>query len=155
MSQSQYLVLYIGKHCFATNVYNIEDVIKQNRKTPVPLSADNIGGVLNLRGYIVTEINVAKTLSIPSEKHNNGFSVVINRKDELYSLAFDRIGDVIEIDSSDIAPLPETVQKNWHQLSKGVYGLEEQLLVILDLELFITNFLEDDANDLQSIESYA
>ena len=146
MSKSQYLILNIDQHYFAVNVNTIEDVIKQNKKTAVPLSSSNIGGVLNLRGYIVTEINVAQTLGIRSAQNNDGFAVVINRKDELYSLAFDNIGDVIEIAFSEIAPLPETIQKSWHQLSKGVYRQDDKLVVILDLVLFVESLLEEETS---------
>lgn len=142
MSQSQYLILYIDNHCFAVNINNIEDVIKQNRKTPVPLAYDNIGGVLNLRGYIVTEISVSKSLGIQQKSKETGYAVVINYKQELYSLAFERVGDVIEIENAQIAPLPETIQECWRQLSKGVYRLKNKLVVILDLELFVDSLLD-------------
>ena len=96
---SQYLILNIGAHSFAVPVMNIQDVIKSINKTPVPLSKANINGLLNLRGHIVTEIDVAKTLGIEGRKHDskNDFAVVVDIKDEFYSFAFDGIGDVIEI----------------------------------------------------------
>ena len=120
MSSSEYLILNIGQHHFAANVSNIQDVIRSGNKTPVPLAKKSIGGLLNLRGHIVTEINVSETLGIKKET-DTGFSIVINNNDELYSLPFDGIGDVIDVSASDIEPLPETIQRSWHQVATVSY----------------------------------
>jgi len=142
---SQYLILNIGAHSFAVPVMNIQDVIKSINKTPVPLSKANINGLLNLRGHIVTEIDVAKTLGIEGRKHDskNDFAVVVDIKDEFYSFAFDGIGDVIEIKNTSIDPMPETVQKSWHKVSKGVHKLSDKLLVMLDLNLIVSLISDD------------
>lgn len=145
---SQYLILHIGAHYFAVNVGNITDVIKQSRKTPVPLANKNISGVLNLRGHIVTEIDVATTLGIQRHNRDKGLAVVINREDELYSFVFDGIGDVVEIAFAAIDPLPETVQKTWHTLSKGVYKMADKLVVILDLTAFVALSQDSELNSL-------
>ncbi len=142
---NQYLVLNIGPHYFAVNVQNIEDVMKGGKTTPVPLSKNNINGLLNLRGHIVTEINVAKTLNINSPSENTVFfNVVINVKNEFYSLSFEGIGDVINILPDDIQNLPETVQKEWRYITKGVHRLPEHILVILDLNLLIETITKKD-----------
>ena len=137
MNKTLYLIVSIGKHFFATRVDNVEDVIRQGKITKVRLANENIEGLLNLRGHIVTQISVAKTLGIERSNPEKGFAIVIMLKGEFYSLTFDKIGDVIEIADNDIAPIPETVKKSWHQLSKGVYRLHDKLLVLLDLEAFI------------------
>lgn len=135
---NKYLVLNIGTHYFAANVHEIEDVIRTIRTTPVPLAKDNIKGLLNLRGHIVTEINVSKILGIENiSKNPNAYTVVVIIKGEFYSLSFEGIGDVIEIKPTEIHPLPDTVEKKWHYVSKGVHRLPEHLLVLLDLNLLI------------------
>lgn len=135
---SQYLIFNIGTHYFASNVLNIDDVIRSGKTTSVPLSKKNIRGLSNLRGHIVTEIDVAKTLNIVrDEKPKESYSVVTHINNEFYSLTFDGIGDVIEIKSDSIDPLPETVNKKWHNVSNGVFQSEDNLLVILDFLLFI------------------
>ena len=147
MTNSQYLILNIDDHNFAAKVSNIEDVIQLSKTTPVPLSKDTIGGLLNLRGHIVTEIDVSKTLGIDTEV-KDGYAVVITTpQDEFYSLSFEGIGDVIEIGFSDIEPLPETVQKSWHSVSKGVYRNDDQLIVILDLDMFIDHLIDDEDSE--------
>lgn len=143
----QYLVFNIGSHYFAANVLNIDDVIRSGKTTYVPLSKPNIRGLSNLRGHIVTEIDVAKTLNIiRHEKQKESYSVVTHIKNEFFSLTFDGIGDVIEIKSDKVDPLPETVNKKWHSVSKGVYQAEEHLIVILDFPLFIQVVSETEHN---------
>ena len=140
----QFLILNIGPHNFAVNVYNIQDVIRQRATTPVPLSKDNINGLMNLRGHIVTEINVAHSMKIiEHEVQKDGFAVVTMIEDEFYSLLFGGIGDVIEIKPEQIDPLPETIQKSWHQVSAGVHQLSDRLLVILDLKTLVDIFVKN------------
>lgn len=150
---SQFLILNIGPHHFAADVRHIQDVIKRRQTTRVPLAKPHIVGLLNLRGHIVTEISVARTLGIKERKMaaGEGFTVVINRNEELYSLLFDGIGDVIEINPSDIEPLPETVERRWHQISRGVHRLEDKLLVILDFSLLMGLMAEEDHSSVPAI----
>lgn len=129
------LMLNIGNHIFGAIIDTIEDVIKRSPTTPIPLAPDHIIGLLNLRGYIVTEINIAKTLDIADDAQTtekDGYSVVINHNNEMYSLVFDGIGDVIEVPKSSIEKLPDTVNPKWFTLSKGVYRSASQLVIILD-----------------------
>lgn len=150
---SQFLILNIGQHHFAADVRHIQDVIKRRQTTRVPLAKRHIVGLLNLRGHIVTEISVARTLGIKETvmAAGEGFTVVINRNEELYSLLFDGIGDVIEISPSEIEPLPETVERRWHQISKGVYRQEEKLLVILDFALLMGLMSDEEHSPAQAI----
>ena len=133
------LVCNIGTHYFGAIIDHIQDVIRRSPTTPVPLTSPNIVGLLNLRGHIVTEIDVAKTLGIADESDENldGYSVVINKDHEMYSLVFDGVGDVIDIPVSQIENLPFTIDKTWSALSHGVYRLNDKLLVILDFDLLI------------------
>ncbi|MDP7143039.1 MAG: chemotaxis protein CheW [Alphaproteobacteria bacterium] len=136
----QYLILNIDAHYFAVSVKNIQDVIRENKKTPVPLSKDNINGVLNLRGHIVTEIDVAQSLGLSKATDRgagDGFAVVVNVDGEAYSFRFGGVGDVIEIETDQIDPLPETLQKSWHRVAVGVYRMPEHLVVLLDLDMLI------------------
>jgi purine-binding chemotaxis protein CheW len=148
---SQYLVFNIDTHYFAANVLQIDDVIRSKKTTNVPLSKKNITGLSNLRGHIVTEIDVAKTLNIQrSKKPEASYSVVTHIDHEFYSLAFDGIGDVIEIPAEGIDPLPETVQKKWHFVSHGVFQDRNYLIVLLDFPLFI-KMITENKSDVMSI----
>jgi purine-binding chemotaxis protein CheW len=137
---SRILITNIGDHYFGAAIDEIHDVIQRQRTTQVPLTRPNIIGLLNLRGHIVTEIDMAKTLEIDVDLDNQKqgeYSIVISYENELYSLAFDGIGDVINIQNTAIEHLPETINRRWHSMSKGVYRLPDKLLVILDLKTII------------------
>ncbi len=135
------LIVNICDHYFGAPINEIHDVIRSQKTTFVPLTKPNIVGLLNLRGHIVTEIDMVKTLGIDvdsDEPAKREYSLVVNHNGELYSLVFDNIGDVIDISSTAIERLPETVNHQWASMSRGVYGLPDKLLVILDFKAIIS-----------------
>ena len=100
----------------------------------------NIIGVLNSRGHIVTEINVAHVLGIePNNKDvsEGEFCIVVKCKNEMYSMVFDGIGDVIDIPQADIEKLPDTINRKWFSYSQGVYRLEKNIIVIPNFDWLI------------------
>lgn len=136
------LIVSIGDHYFGAIIDNIEDVIQRQPTTPVPLAPDHIIGLLNLRGHIVTEIDVAKTLEIERSSFDGaandaGYSMVVNHKGEMYSLVFDDVGDVVDIAKDNIESLPNTINKKWFLVSPGVYRMGGRLVVLLDFDLLI------------------
>lgn len=144
------LIVNIGPHYFGAIIDNVQDVIQRNPTTAVPLAPENIIGLLNLRGHIVTEIDVARTLDLDSERtigKEDGYSIVINRGGEMYSLVFEDVGDVIDISCDQVEKLPDTIEKKWFSVSRGVYRLGEKLVVLLDFNLLIDH-LTPDSQDL-------
>lgn len=136
----QALILAIGNHYFCAFIHKIQDVIERIPVTPVPRANESIVGVLNLRGHIVTEIDVASVLGIKSDKaktKQSGYAIVIEKNNEMFSMAFDNIGDVISIQTRDIERLPETIDQKWLDVSKGVYRMGDKLVVCLDFDLMI------------------
>jgi purine-binding chemotaxis protein CheW len=134
------LILSIGNQFYGACIHDISDVIRRQKSTKVPLSGTHIAGLLNLRGYIVTELNMLEILGIDRAsvtKPKREYSLVVNNDDELYSLVFDNIGDVIDIPLSKIEKLPETMTDKWSALSKGVIGLPHNLVIILDLKAIV------------------
>lgn len=134
------LIVNIGDHYFGAPIAEIHDVIQRQQTTRVPHAQPNIIGLLNLRGHIVTEIDMAKTLEIEAEDNHEKsgqYSVVINYNAELYSLVFDGIGDVIDINGNTLERLPETVNRKWFAMSKGVFRMSDKLIVVLDLNAVI------------------
>lgn len=79
-------------------------------------------------------------MDIPLE---DGYSIVINKGNEMYSLVFEDVGDVIDIPLSNIEKLPDTIQKKWISVSKGVYRMGEKLIVLLDFNLLIDHLTPD------------
>ncbi len=133
---------------FTTFFYNdhlfglpIDEVIEINRAldvTPVPLAPDYVAGVVNLRGQILTAINLAKRLGLKKEaqkeqeiSHNN---VITGNREEPISLLVQRIGDVISVPKSQIEPPPDTIAGVDRSFVKFVCKLPRNLLMVLDRE---------------------
>ena len=141
------LIVNIGGHYFGAIIDKIQDIIQRNPVTPVPLAPDNIIGLMNLRGHVVTEIDVAKTLGIDHEinlEDQKGYSIVINRNGEMYSLVFEGVGDVIDIPFDKVEKLPDTINKDWFEISKGVYRMGKHLVILLDFDLLINHLTPSD-----------
>ena len=93
-----------------------------------------MAGSLNLRGRIVTAIDVRLRLGLPARpKEKPGMSIVVDLRGELYSLMVDGVGEVLSLSSDDFERNPSTLDVRWRELSTGIYRLNGTLLVVLDV----------------------
>lgn len=130
-SPCQILSLTIGNQLFGIDIRAINDVLRRQEATPVPLSGPHIHGLMNLRGHIVTLIHVHSCLNLSSDDHAR-MTVVIEHNKELYGLLFDRVGDILELDSQMLEAAPATLDDYWRDKSEGVFRLPQGLMVLLD-----------------------
>lgn len=113
----------------------IQEVIAGERISPIPLSPDEVRGFLNLRGQIVTAIDLRSVLALPARDEDASFmNVVVRDDDELYSLLVDEVGDVVQATAADVEAAPRTLDPVWKQCCTGVIRLERGLLVVLDVD---------------------
>jgi purine-binding chemotaxis protein CheW len=116
-------------------VLAVHDVLNAQQITKIPLSADWVSGVLNLRGRIVTAIDLRSRLDLePLGGEKKSMSVVVEHNDEPYSLQIDEVGEVLSLDDQLFERNPVTLDARWRDVSKGIYRLENELLAILDVE---------------------
>jgi purine-binding chemotaxis protein CheW len=116
-------------------VLAVHDVLNAQQITKIPLAADWVSGVLNLRGRIVTAIDLRRRLGLePLEGDKKSMSVVVEHNDEPYSLQIDEVGEVLSLDDQLFERNPVTLDPRWRDVSKGIYRLENELLAILDVE---------------------
>lgn len=113
----------------------VHDVIKLQNMTPVPLSPPWVAGVLNLRGRIVTAIDLRERLGMARrlEGEKAAMSVVVDFKGESYSLIIDSVGEVLSLPDSLFEKNPVTLDQRWREVSDGIYRLDDELLVVLDV----------------------
>jgi purine-binding chemotaxis protein CheW len=131
----QFVTMRVNGQLFGIGVKQVRDVLLPQPTTPVPLAAKEIAGVLNLRGCIVTAIDMRKRLLIPaSDINEKNMSVVVEYQDDLYSLIVDSIGDVLDLDISGFSAHPDTLSQEWQAISLGVFILENELLIAVDVE---------------------
>jgi len=122
--------LYIG-----IEVMRVQEVLRAQDTTPVPLTSPVIGGLMNLRGEIVTTVDLRCRLGLPpADGRLEPMNVVIRGADGVVSLLVDEIEDVIEVDDASLEPPPATLPAGLRDLVVGVYKLDRELLLLLDAE---------------------
>jgi purine-binding chemotaxis protein CheW len=135
---SEFASVVIGDQLFGIPVLQVRDVLASQRITRVPLAPPEVAGSLNLRGRIVTAIDVRIRLGLPerSAEEASGkprMSVVVDHGGELYSLMVDAVGEVLSLAATDFERNPATLDARWREVSAGIYRLEASLLVVLDI----------------------
>ncbi len=117
------------------DVVHVQEVIRHQKMTSVPLAPREVGGLINLRGQIVTAIDLRRRLDMPDRPADETpMNVVIRVDDSWVDLLVDEIGDVVEVDERTFERPPETLEPEILALVHGVYKLEERLLLVLDIE---------------------
>ncbi|HEY4545817.1 MAG TPA: chemotaxis protein CheW [Pedomonas sp.] len=113
----------------------VQDVIRLQNMTRVPLSPPWVAGVLNLRGRIVTAIDLRERLGMVRRREGEkaAMSVVVDFKGESYSLIIDSVGEVLSLPDSLYEKNPVTLDQRWREVSDGIYRLDDELLVVLDV----------------------
>ena len=135
---TDYLTIHIADQIFGIPVLQVQDVLGEQKVTKIPLAPPAVAGALNLRGRIVTAIDVRCRLGLaPAEGRTQNMSVVVEHDGELYSLIIDRVGDVIGLNNDAYESNPATLDPVWREISAGIYRLDEKLLVVLDVPMLL------------------
>ena len=123
-----------GLH-FGVEVLQVQEVIRYQQMTQVPLAPDVVEGLINLRGQIVTALDLRRRLGMPDRPESHlPMNVVVRTDDGAVSLLVDEIGDVVDVQADEFEPVPETVRGEVAGLVTGVYKRKERLLLLLDVE---------------------
>lgn len=134
----QYCTFYLGRQYFGLDVLRVQEIVRHQTLTRIPLAHPMVRGLMNLRGQIVTAIDLRKRLDLPeSDESCDPINVVIQTDDGAVSLLVDEIGDVLEVSEEQYERPPETLQGSTRDLIQGAYKLADQLLVILDPDLVV------------------
>lgn len=129
----QYCTFHLADLFFGVDVQEVQEVIRYQEMTPVPLASPVIRGLINLRGQIVTAIEMREQLEFePRDPEKLPMNVVLRTEDGAVSLLVDEIGDVLEIEESLYERAPETVRHLVGDLVPGVYKLDGRLMLVLD-----------------------
>ncbi len=135
----QFCTFKVDDLFFGVEVLRVQEVIKYQAMTQVPLASNVIEGLINLRGQIVTAIDLRRRLTLPDRADGQEPMNVVIRTDEgTVSLLVDEIGDVLELDEGTLEAPPPTLQGVAKDLVIGVHKLEEELLLILDIDAVIS-----------------
>ncbi|MDP3935689.1 MAG: chemotaxis protein CheW, partial [Alphaproteobacteria bacterium] len=130
-----YLTVKIGAQLFGFPVVHLRDIFKSLEITPIPLAPKAILGSINLRGKVVTVIDLRLKLFPNIDIENReSMHIAVAHGQELLSFVVDSVGDVINIPQSQFEPLPSTLEQHWLSITDGVCQLNESLMIKLNME---------------------
>ncbi|QOY87047.1 chemotaxis protein CheW [Paludibaculum fermentans] len=130
----RYATFVVAGHYFGTDVTQVQEVLRHQAMTPVPLAPPVIRGLINLRGQIVTAIEMRQRLGLPSRGDGEeSMNVVVRTEDGVVSLLVDEIGDVVEGEQQAFEAPPESLDPVLRSLVSGIYKLKGRLLLVLDI----------------------
>lgn len=134
-----FVTLRIAGQMIGISVLAVQDVLRRMAIARVPLSPSEIAGVINLRGRIITVIDMHRRLGLtPASEMQECMHCVVEHRDEMFSLMVDSVGDVLNIPINKIDKSPSNLEGRWKDVSAGVCQLEGELLVILDIQALLT-----------------
>ncbi|ANK80497.1 chemotaxis protein CheW [Minwuia thermotolerans] len=134
LSESRSIVTsFLGSQMFGLPILSVNDIIRSQALTRVPLAPPEVAGVLNLRGRVVTAIDMRRRFGMPPSESRDKISIVAVHNGEWYSLLFDRVGEVVPVDRVVFEPNPPTLKPQLAELSTCVAKLPDALMVILDI----------------------
>jgi purine-binding chemotaxis protein CheW len=131
----QYCTFLLDGHYFGVDVQQVQEVIRYQEMTRVPLASRVVSGLINLRGRIVTAIDLRRRLGFedrPADRQP--MNVIVRAGEEAISLLVDEIGDVIEVPADTYEAPPETLTGSARTLIQGAYKLEGRLMLVLNTE---------------------
>jgi len=131
----QFCTFFLNGLFFGVEVLQVQEVLRYQPMTPVPLASPVVQGLINLRGQIVTALDLRRRLELPERAAGVlPMNVIVRTGDCAVSLLVDEIGDVVEIGDDIFEKPPETLAGVARELVLGVYKLKENLLLILDTD---------------------
>lgn len=130
----EFVTMRLDGQLFGISVMAVQDVLRRQPISPVPLAPKVVAGSLNIRGRIVTAIDLRKRLGMESfPEPEKVMKVVVEYQHELFAFMVDRVGDVLTLEMNQLEKSPTNMAKTWHEVSAGVFKLDQELLVILDV----------------------
>lgn len=131
---NQYVSFWVDGQLMGIPVNSVQEVLAAQTIARTPKARPEIAGLLNLRGQIVTAVNLRKRLGLPDiDGDRQSMNVVVRHKGESFSLLVDEVGDVINVASDTMEPVPHTLEAHWKSVTDGVFRLKDRLFIILNV----------------------
>jgi purine-binding chemotaxis protein CheW len=131
----EYVTATIGDQLFGLPINRVQDVFTPRKVTRVPLAGYEIAGVLNLRGRIVTVIDLRRQLGLPIPEDDAGaMAIGIEYRGESYGLLIDAVGDVVKLSVQSHEPNPNNLDARLARIAGGVHRLKDGIMIVLDVD---------------------
>jgi len=135
MPALQYCTFYLDCLLFSVELKGVQEVIRSLEMTKVPLAPKMVSGLINLRGQIVTAVDLRRRLELQARPPDAlPMNVVVRSEDGAVSFLVDEIGDVVEVEESTFEPAPEMLRASVRSMILGVHKLQDRLMHVLDTE---------------------
>ena len=132
---TEYVTVVIGGHLFGLPISRVQDVFVPDRLTRVPLAPPEVAGILNLRGRVVTAIDMRSRLDLGKREPGQPIMAIgIELKGESYGLLIDTVGEVMQLPNSACEAKPTNLDVRLARVAAGIYRLEGQLMIVLDVD---------------------
>ncbi|MEQ9257238.1 MAG: chemotaxis protein CheW [Alphaproteobacteria bacterium] len=133
----------VDDQLFGIPLTAVQEVLKTQRITPIPLARKEIAGNLNLRGRIVTAIDLRQRFALrPRDESENPMNVVVEHDHHLYSLLVDAVDEVVSLPSDRFDRNPPNQAADLREVSAGIIRLDGRLMVVLDVHRLVESQLE-------------
>jgi purine-binding chemotaxis protein CheW len=133
--QTEYVTAMIGGQLFGLPIVCVQDVFIPERLTRIPLAPPEIAGVLNLRGRIVTLIDLRRRFGLGQRDDGEPVMAIgVESRAESYGLLIDSVGEVLKLDDAAREPNPINLDQRLARVSAGIYRLDGQLLIVVDVD---------------------
>jgi purine-binding chemotaxis protein CheW len=134
-ASGQFSTFLIDDLFFGVDVLDVQEVLRAQQMTPVPQAPDVVEGLINLRGQIVTAIDMRRRLQMPKLATGQPpMNIVVSTQDGAVSLLVDEIGDVLDMEASNYERPPDNLDPAARELIRGVYKMKDRLMLVLDTE---------------------
>lgn len=134
-AEREFVTIRLAGQLLGIPVLSVHDVLNAQKITRIPLAPDWVAGVLNLRGRIVTAINLRKRMGFPPRADGKSdMSVVVEYRGEPYSLQIDAVGEVLSLEEATFERNPVTLDPRWREVCRGIYRLDGDLMAVVDVE---------------------
>lgn len=128
-----FVTLSLADQICGVPVELVRDVLKTPKITRIPLAPPEVAGSLNLRGRIVTAIDLRRRLGLSPRPPGGQMAVVTEQGAELYAFLVDQVSEVLSLSADEFEPNPPTLSLVWASQSQGIYRLRDRLMVVLDI----------------------
>lgn len=137
-TSGQLSTFFVADLFFGVDVRDVQEVLHFQQMTPVPQASEIVEGLINLRGQIVTAIDMRRRLQLPPRtEHQIPMNMVVRTSDGVVSLQVDEIGDVLDVDAAAYERSPDNLDSATRELIRGVYKLKDRVLLVLDIEMAV------------------
>ena len=133
----QYCGFKVAGEEYAIPVMEVQEVIKPQMVTSIPLAQDQVRGLINLRGQIVTCVSLRKIFGQEDDLSKDYMNIIVKGDDGLFSLVVDEVTDIIDIQNGNLESAPETLNSNLKQYVTKIFKRKENLVILLDTKELI------------------